>query len=79
MHTSSGGHVTFVTDVFNREIIGWQASRSLHTDLALDMVRMGTYQRRCDGHDLSEPVLAGDLLLGLTLFEGEQCLELVVG
>ena len=25
-------YVAFVTDVFNREIVGWQVSRSLHTE-----------------------------------------------
>lgn len=30
-------YVAFVTDVFTREIVGWQVSTSLHTDLALDV------------------------------------------
>jgi putative transposase len=29
-------YVSFVTDVFSRRIVGWQASRSLRTDLALN-------------------------------------------
>ena len=29
-------YVAFVIDVFSRRIIGWQVSRSLRTDLALD-------------------------------------------
>ena len=29
-------YVAFITDVFSRRIVGWQASRSLKTDLALD-------------------------------------------
>ena len=28
-------YVSFITDVFSRRIVGWQASRSLQTDLAL--------------------------------------------
>jgi len=36
-------YVAFVTDVFNREIVGWQVSRSLHTELALDALQMGIY------------------------------------
>lgn len=46
-------YVAFVTDVFNREIVGWQVSDSLHTDLALDALRMGIYQRTRQGDDLS--------------------------
>ena len=29
-------YVAFITDVYSRMIIGWQASRSLRSDLALD-------------------------------------------
>lgn len=54
VHTFTGWvYVAFVTDVFNREIVGWQVSRSLHTELALDALQMGIYRRRRDGHDLS--------------------------
>ena len=54
VHTFSGWvYVAFVTDVFNREIVGWRASRSLHTDLALDALNMAIYLRRREGADLS--------------------------
>ncbi|WP_167854163.1 IS3 family transposase, partial [Brevibacterium aurantiacum] len=54
VHTFTGWvYVAFVTDVFNREIVGWQVSRSLHTELALDALQMGIYQRRRAGGDLS--------------------------
>nr|WP_145998956.1 IS3 family transposase [Brevibacterium linens] len=54
VHTFTGWvYVAFVTDVFNREIVGWQVSRSLHTELALDALQMGIYQRKRAGHDLS--------------------------
>ena len=33
-------YVAFVIDVFSRRIVGWRASTSLRTDLALDAVRM---------------------------------------
>src|SRR5699024_8492534 len=46
-------YVAFVTDVVNREIVGWQVSRSLHTELALDALQMGIYQRKRAGGDLS--------------------------
>lgn len=29
-------YVAFITDVFARYIVGWQVSRSLHTDIVLD-------------------------------------------
>ena len=36
VRTSSGFvYVAFIIDVDSRYIVGWQASRSLHTDLAL--------------------------------------------
>src|SRR5699024_9612573 len=54
VHTVTGWvYAAFVTDVFNREIVGWQVSRSLHTELALDALQMGIYQRKRAGHDLS--------------------------
>ena len=54
VHTFAGWvYVAFVTDVFNREIVGWQVSRSLHTDLALDALNMAIYLRKRDGDDLS--------------------------
>ncbi|GAA1318455.1 IS3 family transposase [Brachybacterium tyrofermentans] len=54
VHTFSGWvYVAFVIDVFNREIVGWRASRSLHTELALDALNMAIYLRRREGADLS--------------------------
>ena len=38
-------YVAFVTDVFSRFIVGWQASRSLRTDLALDALEMAIWRR----------------------------------
>ncbi|RLP11435.1 IS3 family transposase [Propionibacterium australiense] len=46
-------HVAFVTDVYSRRIIGWQTSTSLYTDLALDALRMGIWQRQREGADLT--------------------------
>lgn len=54
MRTLSGWvYVAFVTDVASRTIVGWQASSSLRTDLALDALNMAVYQRRRQGADLS--------------------------
>jgi putative transposase len=38
-------YVAFVIDVFSRFIAGWQASRSLRTDLALDALEMALWRR----------------------------------
>jgi putative transposase len=39
-------YVAFVIDAFSRFIVGWQASRSLRTDLALDALEMAIWARR---------------------------------
>lgn len=46
-------YVAFVTDVNSRRIVGWQTSTSLYTDLALDALNMGIWQRHKDGADLA--------------------------
>ena len=33
-------YVAFIVDVFSRMVIGWQASRSLRSDLAIDALEM---------------------------------------
>jgi putative transposase len=45
-------YVAFVIDVFSRFIVGWQASISLRTDLALDALEMALYSRSGDLHGL---------------------------
>jgi putative transposase len=45
-------YVAFVTDVYSRMIVGWQASRSLRTDLALDALEQAIWSRQRAGHDL---------------------------
>ena len=45
-------YVAFVTDVFSRRIVGWQASRSLKTDLALNALEQAIWDRTRDGADL---------------------------
>ena len=44
-------YVAFIIDVFSRAIVGWQASTSLRSDLAIDALEMAIYAR--DDHDLS--------------------------
>jgi putative transposase len=46
-------YAAFVTDVFSRRVVGWQLSRSLRTDLALDALEMGIWTRRRAGRDVS--------------------------
>jgi putative transposase len=45
--TASGWvYVAFVVDVFSRFVVGWQASRSLRAELALDALEMALWRRR---------------------------------
>jgi putative transposase len=44
-------YVAFIIDVFARYVVGWQISRSLHADLALDALDMALWHRR--GHELA--------------------------
>jgi putative transposase len=39
-------YVAFVIDVYSRFVVGWQASTSLRTDLALDALEMAIWARR---------------------------------
>ena len=39
-------YVAFVVDVFSRMIVGWQASRSLRSDLAIDALEMAIWNRQ---------------------------------
>ncbi|WP_349358620.1 DDE-type integrase/transposase/recombinase [Cryobacterium sp. PH31-AA6] len=50
----------FVIDVFSRRVMGWQLSTSLHTDLALEALEMGTWTRRRAGRDLSQLIHHSD-------------------
>ncbi len=46
-------YAAFVIDVFSRRVVGWQLSKSLRTDLALDALEMGIWTREYAGHDVS--------------------------
>jgi len=46
-------YVAFIIDVFSRMIVGWQASTSLRSDLAIDALEMAIWNRQRSGHDLS--------------------------
>jgi putative transposase len=45
-------YAAFVIDVYSRRVVGWQLSKSLRTDLALDALEMGIWTRRRSGQDL---------------------------
>lgn len=44
-------YVTFVIDAYARRIIGWRASSSLRTDLALDALEQALYNRAVSDGD----------------------------
>ena len=46
-------YAAFVTGVFSRRVVGWQPSKNLRTDLALDAVEMGVWARRRAERDVS--------------------------
>jgi putative transposase len=45
-------YVAFIIDVFSRFVVGWQASRSLRSDLAIDALEMAVWNRQRDGAGL---------------------------
>jgi putative transposase len=53
-------YVAFITDVYSRMIVGWQASRSLRSDLALDALEQAIWARSRTGHRLDELVHHSD-------------------
>ena len=53
VRTWSGfAYVAFITDVFSRRIVGWQVSRSLKADLALNALEQAIWERNRAGADL---------------------------
>jgi putative transposase len=53
-------YVAFVTDAYSRMIVGWQASRSLRTDLALDALEQAIWSRQRAGQALDQLVHHSD-------------------
>ena len=53
-------YVAFITDVYSRMIVGWQASRSLRSDLALDALEQAIWARSARGQRLDELVHHSD-------------------
>ncbi len=53
VRTRSGWvYMAFVVDAYSRRVLGWQASRSLRADLALDALDMAIAARRRCGHSI---------------------------
>jgi putative transposase len=46
-------YVAFIIDVFSRFVVGWQASRSLRSDLAIDALEMAIWNRQRASADLA--------------------------
>ena len=46
-------YAAFVTDVYSRRVVGWQLSKHLRTDLALDALEMGIWTRHREGRDVT--------------------------
>ena len=53
-------YVAFIVDVFSRMVVGWKASRSLRSDLAIDALEMAIFNRQRAGADLSHLVHHSD-------------------
>ncbi len=53
-------YVAFITYVYSRMIVGWQASRSLRSDLALDALEQAIWARSGRGQRLDELVHHSD-------------------
>src|SRR5690606_28635299 len=62
VRTHSGWvYVAFIIDAYSRKIVGWQASRSLRADLAIDALEMAMFNRRRAGADLTGLIHHSDL------------------
>jgi putative transposase len=54
-------YVAFIIDAYSRMVVGWQASRSLRSDLAIDALEMAMFNRRRTGADLTGLVHHSDM------------------
>jgi len=53
-------YAAFVIDVYSRRVVGWQVSKSLRTDLALDALEMGLWTRAHAGQDTTGVIAHSD-------------------
>jgi transposase InsO family protein len=54
-------YMAFIIDAYSRFVVGWQASRSLRSDLAIDALEMAIFNRRRAGTDLAGLVHHSDM------------------
>jgi putative transposase len=54
-------YAAFIIDAYSRMVVGWQASRSLRSDLAIDALEMAMFNRRRAGADLTGLVHHSDM------------------
>jgi putative transposase len=54
-------YVAFVIDVYSRMVVGWQASKSLRSDLAIDALEMAIWQRQRADRDMAGLVHHSDM------------------
>jgi putative transposase len=61
VRTWSGfAYVAFIIDVYARMIVGWQATRHLRTDLALDALEQAIWARKDEDHGLGQLIHHSD-------------------
>jgi len=60
-------YVAFIIDVYSRMIVGWQASRSLRSDLAIDALEMAVWNRERAGINLDGLVHHSDRVRSIPL------------
>lgn len=61
VRTRSGWlYAAFVIDAYSRRVLGWQVSRSLRTDLALDALEMAIHSRCRDGRGIDQVIHHSD-------------------
>ena len=53
-------YAAFVIDVYSRRVVGWQLSKSLRTDLALDALEMGLWTREHAGQETTGVIAHSD-------------------
>jgi putative transposase len=54
-------YVAFIIDAYSRMVVGWQASRSVRSDLAIDALEMAVFNRRRAGADLTGLIHHSDM------------------
>jgi transposase InsO family protein len=62
IRTHSGWvYASFILDVYSRRVVGWQTSTNMRTDLALDALDMGLWERSRAGQDITGLIHHSDM------------------